>query len=111
MRWLDGYRDPAYQAPPRLRAALAEAFAVPWPLAEGAPSVGDPLQVLPAVYHALWCGHLRPPLDEPLHEWALICADAEGGEGVERRLSNLGGDPERGCAQWAARTVRAGGRW
>ncbi|WEP00485.2 TnsA-like heteromeric transposase endonuclease subunit [Streptomyces sp. FXJ1.172] len=96
LRWLAGYRHPRYQGPPRLRAALADAFAAPRPLADGAASVGDPLQVLPAVYHALWSGRLATRLDEPLHERALICADAERGEGVERRLSNVGGDPERG---------------
>ncbi|MEU0596590.1 MULTISPECIES: TnsA-like heteromeric transposase endonuclease subunit [Streptomyces] len=96
LRWLAGYRHPRYQGPPGLRAALAEAFAAPRPLADGVAVVGDSLQVLPAAYHALWCGHLTTPLDEPLHERVLICADAERGEGVERRLSNVGGDSERG---------------
>lgn len=86
LRWLAGYRHPRNQGPPGLRAALAEAFAGPRPLADGAAAVGDPLQVLPAVYHALWCGHLTMPLDEPLHEGALVCADAKRGEGVEKRL-------------------------
>ncbi|MFH8805583.1 TnsA-like heteromeric transposase endonuclease subunit [Streptomyces sp. NPDC017936] len=96
LRWLAGYRHPRYQGPPELQAALAEAFAAPRPLADGVAVVGDCLQVLPAAYHALWCGHLTTPLDEPLHERALICADADRGEGVERRLSSVGGDPERG---------------
>ncbi|MFF6853597.1 TnsA-like heteromeric transposase endonuclease subunit [Streptomyces antimycoticus] len=96
LRWLAGYRHPRNQDPPGLRAALAEAFAVPRPLADGAASVGDPLQVLPGVYHALWSGCLATRLDEPLHDRALICADAERGEGVEEQLSNVGGDPERG---------------
>ncbi|WSS31553.1 TnsA-like heteromeric transposase endonuclease subunit [Streptomyces sp. NBC_01185] len=87
LRWLAGYRHPRNQGPPGLRAALAEVFAVPCPLTDGAAAVGDPLRVLPAVYHALWCGHLRTPLDEPLHEETLVCADAErSGEGVEKRL-------------------------
>ncbi|MFH9663454.1 TnsA-like heteromeric transposase endonuclease subunit [Streptomyces sp. NPDC017248] len=77
LRWLAGYRHPRNQGPPGLRAALTEAFAEPRPLAEGTAAVGDPLQVLPAAYHALWCGYLTTPLDEPLHERALICADAE----------------------------------
>ncbi|MEU5582971.1 TnsA-like heteromeric transposase endonuclease subunit [Streptomyces huasconensis] len=84
LRWLAGYRHPRYQGPPGLRAALTEAFAGPRPLADGAAAVGDPLQVLPAVYHALWSGHLTTPLDKPLHEEALVCADAgRGGGGVE----------------------------
>ncbi|WP_326794077.1 TnsA-like heteromeric transposase endonuclease subunit [Streptomyces sp. NBC_01808] len=93
LRWLAGYRHPGNQGPPELRAALAEAFAGPGPLADGAAAVGDPLRVLPAVYHALWCGHLTTPLDEPLHEEALVCADAErGGRGVEERLGSRGGE-------------------
>ncbi|OUC93855.1 hypothetical protein CA983_35825 [Streptomyces swartbergensis] len=96
LRWLAGYRHPRYQGPPGLQAALAEAFAAPRPLADGVAAVGDSLQVLPAAYHALWYGHLTTPLDEPLHERVLICTDAERGEGVERRLSNVGGDPEKG---------------
>ncbi|WSN01895.1 TnsA-like heteromeric transposase endonuclease subunit [Streptomyces sp. NBC_01693] len=86
LRWLAGYRHPRNQGPPGLRAALAEAFAEPRPLADGADMVGDFLQVLPAVYHALWCGHLTTPLDEPLREGVMVCADADRGEGVEKRL-------------------------
>ncbi|MGW0646530.1 TnsA-like heteromeric transposase endonuclease subunit [Streptomyces badius] len=96
LRWLAGYRHPRNQGPPGLQAALAEAFAAPRPLADGAASVGDPLQVLPAAYHALWCGYLTTLLDEPLHERALVCVDAARGKGAKGRLSNVGGDPERG---------------
>lgn len=96
LRWLAGYRHPRNQGPPGLRATLAEAFAGPRPLAGGAAAVGDPLQVLPAVYHALWCGHLTTPLDEPLHEEALVCSDAERiGGGVEKQLG-AGGSQGRG---------------
>jgi hypothetical protein len=92
LRWLAGYRHPRNQGPPGLRASLTEAFAEPRPLADGAAAVGDPLQVLPAVYHALWCGHLTTPLEEPLHEEALVRADAErSGGGVEKRLGAHGG--------------------
>jgi hypothetical protein len=72
LRWLAGYRHPRNQGPPGLRAALTEAFAGPRPLADGAAAVGDPLQVLPAVYHALWSGWLAARLDEPLSEQALL---------------------------------------
>ncbi|MEV5599436.1 TnsA-like heteromeric transposase endonuclease subunit [Streptomyces sp. NPDC052496] len=96
LRWLAGYRHPRYQGPPGMRAALAEAFAGPRPLTDGVAAVGDSLQVLPAAYHALWCGYLTASLDEPLHERALICADADRGQGLEGPLSNVGSDPERG---------------
>ncbi|WP_330479648.1 TnsA-like heteromeric transposase endonuclease subunit [Streptomyces platensis] len=99
LRWLAGYRHPRNQGPPGLRAALAEAFAGPRPLADGAAAVGEPLQLLPAVYHALWCGHLTMSLDEPLHEEALVCADAErGGGGVEERLGAGGGQGRGECS-------------
>ncbi|EFE79550.1 TnsA-like heteromeric transposase endonuclease subunit [Streptomyces filamentosus] len=104
LRWLAGYRHPRNQGPPGLRAALAEAFAGLQPLADGAAAVGDPLQVLPAVYHALWCGHLTTPLDEPLHEETLVCADAErGGGGVEKSLGAGGG---RGRGERSGRHTR-----
>ncbi|MFI1973372.1 TnsA-like heteromeric transposase endonuclease subunit [Streptomyces cinnamoneus] len=97
LRWLAGYRHPRYQGPPGLRAALAEAFVGLRPLADGAAAVGDPLQVLPAVYHALWCGHLTTPLDEPLHEETLVCADAErGGRGASKSVWAPGGGRGRG---------------
>ncbi len=99
LRWLAGYRHPRNQGPPGLQAALAEAFAVPCPLADGTAAVGEPLQVLPAVYHALWCGHLTTPLDEPLHEGALVCADAErSGESVEKRLNAGSGQGKGECS-------------
>ncbi|MGW0209243.1 TnsA-like heteromeric transposase endonuclease subunit [Streptomyces sp. NPDC003233] len=79
LQWLAGYRHPRCQGPPRLRSALAEAFAEPRPLADGAASVGDPLQVLPAVYHAVWSGWLAARLDEPLSERALLYAHRDGG--------------------------------
>ncbi|MER7521023.1 TnsA-like heteromeric transposase endonuclease subunit [Streptomyces sp. NPDC126499] len=96
LRWLAGYRHLRYQGPPGMRSALAEAFAEPRPLADGVAAVGDSLQVLPSAYHALWCGYLTAPLDGPLHERALICADADRGKGVESRLRDVGGEPERG---------------
>lgn len=80
LRWLAGYRHPRYQGPPGLRAALAEAFTVARPLADGTASVGDPLRVLPAAYHALWSGRLVMRLDEPLSEQALVCAHRTDGE-------------------------------
>lgn len=78
LRWLAGYRHPRNQGPPGLQAALAEAFAAPRQLVDGAASVGDPLQVLPAVYHALWSGWLATRLDEPLSERALLCTHRDG---------------------------------
>jgi hypothetical protein len=58
LKWLAGYRHPR-NARPHLAAAVHEA-------------VGDPIEVLPAVFHALWHGHLATPLNVPLHERVLV---------------------------------------
>ena len=85
LRWLAGYRHPRNAGGPALQAAVAAAFTVPRPLAEGVAAVGDPLRVLPAVYHALWSGQLVGGLDEPLHERALVRAStaSAGGSAVQ----------------------------
>ncbi|WP_438828852.1 TnsA-like heteromeric transposase endonuclease subunit [Streptomyces klenkii] len=72
VKWLAGYRHPRNQGRPGLAAAVREAFAPPRPLMEGVEAVGDPIEVLPAVFHALWHGQLTTPLDVPLHERALV---------------------------------------
>lgn len=74
LRWLAGYRHPRNQVRPTLTAALLKAFACPRPLIEGVEAVGDPIEVLPAAFHALWHGHLHVPLDKPLHERVLVQA-------------------------------------
>ncbi|MBD0737467.1 hypothetical protein BGM09_29915 [Streptomyces sp. CBMA29] len=91
LRWLAGYRHPRNAGSPQLRAAVAGAFAVPRPLAEGVAAVGDSLQVLPAVYHALWSGKLTIRLDEPLHEQALAHAGTGSPDGATARPAGAGG--------------------
>ncbi|WP_308303868.1 TnsA-like heteromeric transposase endonuclease subunit [Streptomyces sp. CB02959] len=81
LRWLAGYRHPRYRGSSGLQASVVEAFAVSRPLFEGAVSVGDPLQVLPVVYHGLWSGRLVAGLDEPLHGGSLVWVPAVGGSG------------------------------
>lgn len=78
LKWLAGYRHPRNAGRPPLAAAVREAFAQPRPLIEGAEAVGDPIEVLPAVFHALWHGHLSTPLDIPFNERVLV----GGGEGL-----------------------------
>ncbi|MEU5547615.1 TnsA-like heteromeric transposase endonuclease subunit [Streptomyces sioyaensis] len=90
LRWLAGYRHPRYEGAPGLQAVLAQAFCVSRPLFGGAAAVGDPLQVLPVVYHALWSGQLVAGLDEPLHGGSLVCVPAEGGPGAG--FDMLGGE-------------------
>ncbi|MFI7180238.1 TnsA-like heteromeric transposase endonuclease subunit [Streptomyces spororaveus] len=74
--WLSGYRHPRYRGSQQVAAALQEAFAARTPLEEGVCGIGDPLVVLPALFHALWAGRLAADLSVPLHEgmpvWAQV---------------------------------------
>ncbi|MFB7459214.1 TnsA-like heteromeric transposase endonuclease subunit [Streptomyces sp. NPDC056188] len=81
LKWLAGYRHPRNAGRPPLAAAVREAFAQPRPLIEGAEAVGDPIEVLPAVFHALWHGHLTTSLNVPLHERVLVSTGAGGANG------------------------------
>nr|WP_237405186.1 TnsA-like heteromeric transposase endonuclease subunit [Streptomyces sp. SN-593] len=72
LRWLAGYRHPRNAGTPGLAASVQEVFAEPRPLEEGAAACGDPIAVLPAVFHALWAGRLDVALDQPLHHRSLV---------------------------------------
>ena len=54
--WLAGYRHPRYGGGPDVARAVWEAFADRRPLVDGVAEVGDPIRVVPAVFHALWSG-------------------------------------------------------
>ena len=66
LRWLAGYRHPRYGVP-QPAAALRAAFAAPVPLMDGAEAAGDPVAVLPVLYHLLWRQELTADLSVPLH--------------------------------------------
>ncbi|MEV7129631.1 TnsA-like heteromeric transposase endonuclease subunit [Streptomyces sp. NPDC093260] len=72
LKWLAGYRHPRNAGRPGLTESVLEAFARPRPLIEGTEAVGDPIEVLPCVFHALWHGQLTAGLDTPLHERVLV---------------------------------------
>ena len=61
LRWLAGYRHPRYGIP-ALAGALRAAFAAPAPLVDGAEAAGDPIAVLPVLYHLLWRQELMADL-------------------------------------------------
>ncbi|MGW4848511.1 TnsA-like heteromeric transposase endonuclease subunit [Nocardia brasiliensis] len=65
LRWLAGYRHPRY-----FRAEVAQrlcaAFAEPVALVDGAEAVGDPIAVLPVLFHLIWCHQLSADLSLPL---------------------------------------------
>jgi hypothetical protein len=73
VRWLAGYRHPRYRLP-RVVAALREEFAEPTALMDGAAAVGDPIAVLPVLFHLLWCGELTFDLNVQLHEATAVTA-------------------------------------
>jgi hypothetical protein len=61
LRWLAGYRHPRCRQNDRIRA-LCEVFAAPRELLAGAWVVGDPVAVLPVLFHLLWTRELRTDL-------------------------------------------------
>lgn len=65
LRWLSGCRHPRCRRP-ALVAALVEAFAVRRPLACGVGEVGEPIEVLPTLFHLLWRQELVARLDAEL---------------------------------------------
>lgn len=81
LKWLAGYRHPRNADRPGLTPAVVEAFTRPRPLIEGAQAAGDLLEVLPAVFHALWHGQLATDLNAPLHERVLVGLRDQSGPG------------------------------
>lgn len=73
VRWLAGYRLARYRREP-VAGALLAAFAAPAPLAWAAAEVGDPIAVLPVVYHLLWRGELRVDLAQRLDGLSVVSA-------------------------------------
>lgn len=61
LRWLAGYRHERYDQSDR-GARLRRAFARPAALMDGVTMVGDPLGVLPVLFHLLWRGELATDL-------------------------------------------------
>jgi hypothetical protein len=62
LRWLSGYRHPRFQRPD-LAARLIVVFDQPQPLLNGARRVGDPVEVLPVLFHLLWRQELCVDVD------------------------------------------------
>jgi hypothetical protein len=69
--WLAGYRHRRHWIEPLVTEVCA-AFATARPLMDGAAAVGDPIAVLPVVYHLLWLGHLRADLAVRLDGWSVV---------------------------------------
>jgi hypothetical protein len=65
LRWLAGYRHPRCLDPGRAGRVRQE-FGEPRPLMDGARQAGDPIAVLPVLYHLLWAHVLEADLDTAL---------------------------------------------
>jgi len=62
VRWLAGYRHSRCGCE-AIAAELLQVFNKPMPLLTGSREIGDPIAVLPVLYHLLWCHvhfHRRP---------------------------------------------------
>ncbi|MDW5324464.1 TnsA-like heteromeric transposase endonuclease subunit [Plantactinospora sp. KLBMP9567] len=71
LRWLAGYRHPRHHLP-EIAAALRVALAEPAALMVGAEAVGDPVGVLPVLFHLLWRHDLVADLSVPLHQGTTV---------------------------------------
>ncbi len=76
LRFIAAYRHPRCRNA-ELATQLAVVFAEPLGLRAGAELFGDPLRVLPALYHELWAGRLRLDLDRPMRSDSLVRAGGE----------------------------------
>jgi hypothetical protein len=71
--WLSRYRHQRCGSPDVARLLL-KAFAEPAPLMAGAAAAGDPLAVLPVLFHLLWRHVLAAGLDTRLTAGTLVSA-------------------------------------
>ncbi|GGX17785.1 TnsA-like heteromeric transposase endonuclease subunit [Streptomyces noursei] len=71
VRWLAGYRHPRHHVVP-VGSVLLEVFAEPRPLLDGAFSAGDPIAVLPVLFHLLWRHELAIDMSIPLHASSVV---------------------------------------
>ena len=78
--WLARYRHPRCGGPPGLARLLLEVFAEPAPLIAGAAAAGDPIAVLPALFHLMWRHVLAADLTARLTaETPVVAGTAPGG--------------------------------
>ena len=81
VRWLSGYRHPRHDLP-EIAAALRTRVRDPAGLMAGAEAVGDPIAVLPVLFHLLWRQELHVDLSVPLHPDAVVTAVGAGSVGM-----------------------------
>jgi hypothetical protein len=77
LRWLAGYRHSRHRLP-AVVAALMAVVTGPMPLLVAAEQVGDPVAVLPVLFHLLWCQELVVDLRTPLHDCSPVRFGGDG---------------------------------
>ncbi len=77
LRWLAGYRHPRHDLPD-VREVLRRVFVTPTPLMAGTAAAGDPIAVLPVLFHLLWRGVLAVDVSVPLHQDTVARCGAAG---------------------------------
>ena len=76
LRWIAGYRHPRF-ANPGIEELLVSAFAQPGVLSQTAMQAGDPIRVLPVLFHLLWRGRLTGDLSRPLGYGTMLTAASD----------------------------------
>ncbi|WP_431985434.1 TnsA-like heteromeric transposase endonuclease subunit [Streptomyces qinglanensis] len=71
LRWLSGYRHPRVRRE-ETAEDLREVFTQPRGLLAGAQAVGDPIAVLPVLFHLLWCREMTVDLERELLSAATL---------------------------------------
>ncbi|MFD4832690.1 TnsA-like heteromeric transposase endonuclease subunit [Streptomyces uncialis] len=104
LRWLSGYRHPQVRRE-QVAAELRAEFAWPRSPLAGVAAVGDPIAVLPVLFHLIWCGELAVDLEAGLLSAATqvrpVSVVAKGGGWGCRRV--------RGCSRWVIGSATTGG--
>ena len=77
LRWLAGYRHPRHRLP-EIALLLRHVFSTPAPLLAGGQAAGDPIAVLPVLFHLLWCQELSADLSTPLHQDTVVTLAGAG---------------------------------
>jgi hypothetical protein len=82
LRWLSAYRHPRHLVE-AVAEPLLRVFAEPRPLIDGAEAVGDPIAVLPILYHLIWLQRIHVDLGVRLAGATI----GETGRGALRGMS------------------------
>ncbi len=82
VRWLAGYRHPRVLREP-VASDLRDVFGEGAGLLEGARAVGDPIAVLPVLFHLLWCQELVVDLATLLSATSVVGPARSAGKGAD----------------------------